>query len=154
MLPHNSSPLCFLTTCQTHSSSRLITVMLPHDSSHSCFLTIHHPCACSPLCLLTPHHPCACSCLITCMPAHAAGKSWQARYGQEPGKQEPTATLSVATSGSQTISMLQASCWPTWPSSPSVNQAALTAHLYRGLSLFPLHAASHRLPCTLVLLYL
>ena len=61
-----------------------------------------------------------------------AGKSWLARYGQELGKQEPIATLSGATLALQTMSMLQAFCWPTWPSSPSVNQAALTAHPYKG----------------------
>lgn len=70
--------------------------------------------------------------LITVTLAHAAGKSWPARCGVEPGRQEPTATLSAAILVLQMISMLQACCWPTWPSSPSVNQAALMAHLYRG----------------------
>ena len=70
------------------------------------------------------------------MLAHCVGKSWQVRYGLELGKQEPIATLSAATLELQTTSMLQASCWPTWPSFPSVNQAALTPHLYRGQALF------------------
>lgn len=90
------------------------------------------------LCDRTPHD---------LMLAHAAGRSWPARCGVEPGRQEPTATLSAATLALQMISMLQAYCWPTWPSSPSVNLAALTAHLYRGQPYPVVHADPLMLAC-------
>lgn len=102
----------------------------PHSTTQP-FLT-HHPCSIVVMVLHVDGIAHALNHLTALMLAHAAGKSWQGRCGVEPGRQEPTATLSAAILALQMISMLQASCWPTWPSSPSVNQAALTAHLCRG----------------------